>query len=61
VSEIIIAGIAFIIGLLIGWNTEVDWMWGDDEPPEPCEGPQDHDWKMCTNHVRCAKCGKIEF
>jgi hypothetical protein len=26
VSEIIIAGIAFIIGLLIGWNTEVDWM-----------------------------------
>lgn len=24
-SEIIIAAIAFVIGLLIGWNTEVSW------------------------------------
>jgi hypothetical protein len=29
-SEIIIAAIAFIIGLLIGWNTEVEWR-PDDE------------------------------
>jgi hypothetical protein len=28
-SEIIIAAIAFLIGLLIGWNTEVSW--GPDE------------------------------
>jgi hypothetical protein len=29
-SEAIIAAIAFIIGLLIGWNTEVSWG-ADDE------------------------------
>jgi hypothetical protein len=29
-SEIIIAAIAFLIGLLIGWNTEVSWG-SDDE------------------------------
>jgi hypothetical protein len=29
VSEVIIAAIAFLIGLLIGWNTEVSW--GADE------------------------------
>jgi hypothetical protein len=29
-SEAIIAAIAFIIGLLIGWNTEVSWE-PDDE------------------------------
>jgi hypothetical protein len=26
VSDLTIAAIAFIIGLLIGWNTEVEWM-----------------------------------
>jgi hypothetical protein len=29
-SDIIIAAIAFLIGLLIVWNTEVEWM-RDDE------------------------------
>ncbi len=52
--------ICFLIGLLIGLNTEVSW--GPDRPAckDPCEWDK-HDWKMCTNHVRCAKCGKIEF